>query len=172
MRQDLETLAAAAAAVQTALLLVAAVIAWRSLRASRAAAKYEAVVRYFERYWSTDFIDTVNRALMGYGLPPPADAAAARAQLAKYKSAPYADKLSVHRVLNFFEELGILYDAGVLDNKLLLSMFGGHSIQMWRQFSWLVEEGRGLGGDRIFDKWEILEKAAEKRDMELKAKGK
>lgn len=168
----LGVLNAVIAALQALLLGVAALVAWRSLRASRAVAKVDNVVRYFERYWSRDFNRSVSFVMREFGLSPGASDQEIIDHRQKYLRATYSERLALFRVLNFFEELGTVYEGGVLDNKLILSMFSGHSIQMWGQFKWLVDDLRGRAGGRIFNQWEILELAAEERDRELKAAGK
>ncbi len=168
----LETIATVASAVQAVLLVAAAVIAWRSLRASRAAAKFDTVIRYFERYWAPEFVRNTSFVLRTFGLPPGSSAHAIAAHTQMFGQAPHPQRLRVYRLLNFWEELGTVYCGGLLDNELILTMFAGHSIQMWDAFKWLVESSRAAGGGRVFDKWEVLQDAAVERDERLKLQGK
>jgi len=172
MGHALEAISTWVAVGQTALLLIGAFIAWRSLRASRAIARFDTVVRYFERYWSRDFTRSVSFALREFGLAPGYTEPQVVARRAKFAASTYTQRMGLYRVLNFFEELGTVYDGGLLDNKIILSMFGGHSIQLWTQLHWLIDDARAGSQGRFFDKWEILNTAATQRAEKLTAEGK
>lgn len=163
MDLGLQAVAAWASVGQGALLIVAAGIGLATLLANRRAAKRQTVLRYFERFWTPDFVELYSFTRREWRLPRNAAHSQVEARLKRYNSLASTERISITLVMNFFEELGAVYAFGLTDRDLLLEMLGQPAIIVWVDFDWLVADLRKRSGSFVFDKWEMLQRDARTR---------
>lgn len=120
----------------------------RSRRADRRAAAY----RYFERWNAAAAIDYQVKLAVALVDVPPAEA---QRRWGEWANKPYKYRLEAMLFMNFFEELGGLYNSRLVDRKVIRKFLGVAVVAYWERTSWWIDRAR-VGSPRLFDQWKLM----------------
>jgi len=66
-----------------------------------------------------------------------------------------ADQLAALVVPNLFEEMGGMYNQGLLDKRITKEFFGDAAKEVWNSGSWLIERWRATD-PTYFEQWQLM----------------
>jgi hypothetical protein len=136
--------------------VVASLVALRQLRQTRQMAAERLAHNYLRRYdepWRLPFIEKVH-VVVGRTTQ---DQSTAALRVGSWRQMPLKDKIEVLASLNFWEELGGMYNRELVDRLLIDEYFGDAALDLFERSMWLVRYQRNQSpGDAIYNEWEAM----------------
>lgn len=135
--------------------------AFAQLGVSRRAHRRTVAYGYFER-WSHGDAVKYHAKMVDVLVNVPAEETQRRWEEFPHK--PYEERLEAMLFMNFYEELGGLYNSRLVDRKVIRKYLGHAVVQYWERTSWYVDRARAAN-PRAFDQWkEMYDDVKEWRD--------
>lgn len=133
---------------------VALVYASRQLRDSRRTARQEMTYRYLERINSLAFAPAL-AAARAFWILEPGDDAQARWDVG-WETMRLKQKHRLAVTLNLLEELGAVFNQGLLDEPTVRRTLSSASLAYWDEAHWLVALYRSSGTPDVMVEWERM----------------
>jgi hypothetical protein len=146
------TLVGSFAEAATAIIaLVAASIAFTGIKQNRAQARQALAHRYLERFNGP--VEIASRTMLHdfYSVRPKQQCR----QIAKWKRMSYREKLDTVQGLNFWEELGGMYNRGLIDREIVTDYFGAAALGLSESSRWFVDYLR-RGNPKIMEQFHAM----------------
>lgn len=136
--------------------LLALIVAVVQILTARSAARQTLTYNYTHRFASPELLDYHRRT--GELLAPSDEGAEERHS--RFLELDRADQLAALVIPNLLEELGGMYNHGLLDKKIAKDFFGEIARDIWVRGSWLIERQR-RDDPSYYEQWKLmLEKMA------------
>ncbi len=147
--------------VTAGIAFVALIGAFLQLQSTRHATRRRNAFAYFER-WSSPaslpFIVKMN-ALFAEGQSKHEDDERWRL----WNGMPYEDRIASLLFVNFWEELGGLYNRKLVDQEIIREYFGPAIVEYWKTAQWFVKRSRAEDGEAVFSQWQAMRDDIEPR---------
>lgn len=140
---------------------VALIGAFLQLQSTRRATRRRTAFASFER-WSNPvslpFIAKMN-ALFAEGKSEQEDDERWR----EWNHMPYEKRIASLLFVNFWEELGGLYNRKLVDQEVIREYFGPAIVEYWKTAQWFVRRSRDEDGEDVFSQWGAMRDDIEPR---------
>jgi hypothetical protein len=115
-----------------------AVIAVVTIRSGRRISRQENTFRYLERQDLAEFRASIASARLVWGLRGRSPGVVTAA----YDSLPYIQQVEVIRVLDMYDEICTIYQSGLFDESVFVTMFAPYVMAYWREAHCLISHLR------------------------------
>ncbi len=147
--------------VTAAVAVLALIGAFAQLQSTRRAARRQAAFAYFERWSdpvSLPFIAQMNDLFARGESISDNDV-----RWREWNDLPYEKRIESLLFVNFWEELGGLYNRKLVDRGVIREYFGATIVEYWCTAQWFVRRSREADGDDTFSQWEAMRDDIEPR---------
>ncbi len=148
---------AIATAVTAFLAFWALVGAVWQLKDARTSTRETRAQDYLQRYDDPQLIPFVEKARFVIGPKRELTVAERRARQRWWDHLSFRDQFEVQIALNFWEQMGGMYNRELVDQRLIEEYFGDAALDYWRRAEWLVHHIRDQSpGEAVYNEWDDM----------------